>query len=341
MFNPELATVMDESEQEQKIEEEKIEKNKISLEFYFSAHETAEDANGLKDKIKDCDIFVPESFGWDNRGKKAIRDLAAGKIKPTGTSPESSFAQVMAESLYNSKKAVVILDVEKDHPKYKEIENENIKAGILLAAEQKSFLQGNFKEAAKCAELLAECHERAMAIRDEILLEKIRAFKKEMEESEEIKKSMQKSGKPELKVLFQLGASHTEVYNELKKDNPDAKRYLSDDILVHPPQEEMRRRKSLGKEIGEDLIANSILQHLLVSCYRKITNNNNKAEWVAREVSKQFSLDDIKQLCSSLSEEKSEDEKVKVMSIFFIEKGAALPESEKEMDKILKRYIGK
>lgn len=54
----------------------------IEIEIFFGPHVTGEDAAGLKEKIKACDIFIPESLGWTPEILSSVRDMAKGKINP-------------------------------------------------------------------------------------------------------------------------------------------------------------------------------------------------------------------------------------------------------------------
>lgn len=337
MSSPELGPDLDVHEG---LEEEKSEKNKVSVEFFFSPHGTAKDAERLKERIDECDIFVPEAIGWDESGKKDVANLSAGKAKIKADMDESTFGAQLAKDLYGTNKAIVMLDVKKNDPRNREIQTENFQNGILTASEQASFLNGNFEEALECTKLVAEGHEKVVAMRDKILEENIKSFLEKIEGSDTIKESMEKNGKDELKVLIQLGAAHMDVYHNLKDEDPETKRVLGKDVLAFSAEEEIRRKKALGQEVNKDMLAHSVLQHFFLHRFSQMTDDTNKAFLIANEMARHFSVDEIKKISEEAGKQKLKTKKIKTVDSFIEEKGIFIPKSEAEIDKALKKYFG-
>lgn len=54
-----------------------IETSDINLTILYAGHQLAGDLKGLKPKLKDVDLYIPESVGWPPKGLSAMRAMSA------------------------------------------------------------------------------------------------------------------------------------------------------------------------------------------------------------------------------------------------------------------------
>lgn len=91
---------------------------KVSIDIFYSSHETKRDVEGLKRRFKKADIFVPELSGWTPEALLFFNNASSGKMKlidMVGTVKSSPYLLELSNIIYNSGKPIVFIDVPYDH----------------------------------------------------------------------------------------------------------------------------------------------------------------------------------------------------------------------------------
>src|SRR3989344_1223127 len=107
--------------------ETKEEGPKIKIKIFFSGHVDAENAKAAIEDFKECDIFIPESVGWDLKEKEQWNSLSTGKINPERFIQQSEpnfpdFTLAQSKIIHNSGKPIFFIDLPEGHAIIKEID---------------------------------------------------------------------------------------------------------------------------------------------------------------------------------------------------------------------------
>jgi len=181
---------------------------KIKVEFFFAPHWTAEDAKGLAEKIKECDVYIPESPGWDETTLETLNNVSRGLIQPRVCNPPITFQNAQWLALYNSGKIVALVDVMKIDPDFKKMESLEFNSDIFPVSR---FVSGEPQAAVQEERKIAAEHNQAIQQRERLIAERLKSVLYSLTERYPALKD-----KKEVKVLVFLGSTHTDVYINLK-----------------------------------------------------------------------------------------------------------------------------
>ncbi len=316
-------------EKEQKIE--KLEEEpKISYHILYGCHITPEDFEKFHELFKDADIYIPELEGHDLRTRNLLNMLSYGKCRPQEVASRTwvkkdSLKYKTYETIYDSKKPILFVDVPFAH----ELIKISDKIDELGGESLKSFKAGEFKSALKKMEKYviddANYELKREAMMKEGLNEKLKHFVKECPELK---------NKNEIKALLTLGAAHTHLYRELKKENISASRDFTKQPFIFDHISEALRGIMFSKNKKPDKV---ILARGMVDAFtwryfinEKTTSDTSKAMKASRKISSKLNLKDVKKI----SERMGKNPKENIAQALYSQ-GIKIPESEEEMDKML------
>jgi hypothetical protein len=301
----------------------------IQIKFYSGPHGTALDAEGIKERLEEADIYIPEFDGWTEEKLEHILNVSSGKQKPSDEKPKNpllGFEWVRDQNLYNTKKPVMIIDVP--------AEQMTAWIGEASHGSNKSFDQcRTFDEAKDLIDRrFAEVAEVGGKKREKYLLEQLVPKLKEM-----IKKQPELKQKKEIHILMTLGSAHSAIYYTLKElGGKSVLREFRYDFVGQSFQNELAERHLFGQEINEDLKERALMEMLISQYWQKalkVSYNMEKLLGFRKYIAEMFSMVDIREIFNVWN-----DDRENFYSIFerrLAEKGLKMPETEKELDDIL------
>ncbi|MDA2921898.1 hypothetical protein MYX07_01385 [Patescibacteria group bacterium AH-259-L07] len=320
-------------------EEQKEKEPEILYHFFYSAHGTAQDFKNLEKEFERADIYVLEEYEWTPERKSMLDKLSQGEITLEKVAQEYDIEKSSSwyrefEIIHNSHKPIVIVDIPERDREFIDKEEETIemhvKAVVLFIGGK---LQGALQKLRSCVINEAElCLAREKRIREN-LKKQIRMFLKENSEY---------ADKKEVRVLVNLGGVHTSLYHKLKKKKVSVSREFSHLPMVFNSANEAIRREIFKKEVGDELLARSIIECCIFPRVISITNDSNKADQALRKISSQLTLKDIEQISKNIHEASQEPRTPSFLEfpiediVYEVEKlGIKIPDSEEEMDELL------
>lgn len=222
---------------------------KISLHFFSSPHGTELDAEGIQDRMKEADIFIPEISGWKYSTLEELKNISSGKKKNLDSKINPFFSPVIA-SLFESNVPVTIIDMPEEMKK--RVENDLMKLKI----------PGNtsFEEAAEIVSRVSKAESDIKhKEREKYMLSALGPkIAKVLDSRPELKQ------KEKINILITLGVAHTEIMKELSSDKGiETKKELRYSPTVFGFYAEMERRYDFGKEIPDSLKQKSLIEVLL------------------------------------------------------------------------------
>ena len=309
---------------------------KIIYNVLFAPHATAKDFAKLEENFKQCDIYVPETFGWSQSTFDRFNQVSQGKIGPEEARIHTNFSETLNEELriiYQSKKPIVLIDAsEKKAKEIKELIRIMDSTGEIAIHK---FLTGNLEEAISNVYAYIDLSIEISTRRETIMKENLASTIKET-----IKNNPKLKNKSEIKVLISLGSMHTSFYHWLKKQYPSAHYKFNKSPYIYPYLNEAERRKLFKKEPNSDLLATRGIAETIISDYLEdFSDDNAKIFQIVRQLVSNLDLTDIKQIISKNNEQTLDIGELFLMAQQNIiarlkEKGVFVPSSKEEMDKI-------
>lgn len=279
------------------------------------------DISNFPEKFFQNDVLVTEALGWDKSGADIVSKISSGMPEREvfgaiiNQYEKGSYIGKLWSTIYNSKKIITYIDVPREHPIAVEL-------GSMIARGGKDIFKGkNF------AELLIkyrETNNRFVELqrkREEYMLANLVTQLKKCVADYPSLKSRKK-----LKVLVQVGATHTKLYMDLKKQGVETTRSFNHMSYTFSIGSVVGRNLVFGsKEISDELVARAIFEAFVrsvleynlsradVSSEKKVIMRGHKMmdDFVVKLAST-LSLKDIRNIFdSSISGEshKVEDEK--------------------------------
>lgn len=221
-------------------------KDNISTHIYYGPHGTAFDAELIREPFSKCDIYIPEMSGWEDIVLRLFNQVSEGTIHPgrvlaqLGWNKKSKpFIDKTLDIIYGSKKPILSLDVPNSDNLYAEARNAT--NGFLKVRNgwHKYESLASYYEALviPAAELAASYKKR-----EDFIIDK---FEPELQTAiytnDNLKAKLAQNEK--ISVLISLGAYHTRIYHELKRQgflvsrsfpaNPFVFNYFNQMIRTH------------------------------------------------------------------------------------------------------------
>lgn len=272
---------------------------KASIDIYYSEHLYPESWYGLKDRLKKCDIYVPEQHGVTSGGQEFLNNVSFGRISPKeaeekeldGESYPSWFE--FLRNIHNSRKPIISADIPRDHRIYKRTEALRGRYSYLLETNLPIM---NFTDVLKEIKIFGRDNARLEKQREEYMLSHLTPYiQKVLEDYPQLKE------KDELKVLLSLGGYHTSFYHALKKGGHDINREFGMMPFVYTYFNEGMRRFLFGRNVDDELAARIFLESVFQGGLRNnlskaLQTNSPKSAAFVRKVISQFSLRDAKEI---------------------------------------------
>jgi|GEM_PF-5262152 len=226
----------------------------ISIEIFYTAHVSARDFNGLAEKLRDADIFIPDALGWSDAFLARLQTIASGVLSPHELMEEyhlseNNYDQYYAllgwlRALYKSYVTVMMADMPNGHPVAKGFYH---LFNIGLSNMKKSEKYKRFRH-----HLIT--HAKMQKFREEYIIRNVRALIQRLEDEH---------AGAHYSVVMMFGALHSHLYHALKKESATVTRVYTAMPYVFDYLQEARRRVMLGKEVGHQLVARAIAQFYL------------------------------------------------------------------------------
>lgn len=248
---------------------EKLKTFQPKLEFYiaYSRHATEEDAQFLKEGLSNCDIFVPEGYGWMPGTEENFDKVSHGVINPNnlftglilrmGGNPEDREYEIgRLKSLYATQAKTLIIDLPNKHPLTALINQLDEKADIGTDDFEKTldFLKDY---------IITSAH--LQSSREDYMIQQLPRRLEEL-----TRQYPDLASKNSLRLFFSLGAYHTRFYQLLKSVSPDATRVMQEPTTIYDFTTEAMKRAVYGKDLDQTLLANIMLEALVDVAFPKV-----------------------------------------------------------------------
>ncbi len=219
----------------------------MRVKFFFSAHSRKEDFAQFENEFANCDVYIPEVTLYSRATIEKFRKLSCGKLSPkkiiqalrvagVDVSEISSLDKSLWEIIYKSQKAIYLVDVPEANKTFKKIYTTAYKFDNLAFT---NFLSGNFSKALENEKIFLELFTQYQKKREQYIKKNIYNL-----ESKIIKDYPKLKNKKEINILISLGAAHTSLFHQLKKENRiSVQRICSPLPIIFPIFSELERKK--------------------------------------------------------------------------------------------------
>lgn len=303
-FDKKIQDTVNESSQdldsilEAEVNRGKYEMPPVHVAIRYSHHGSAKDAEGLKEAIEKCDIFMPELAGWTVDTLKTYTDVSNGVLSPEeackrdGKYDHQSFIYAQYQALFGSKKKIGFIDIPMDRRFTGDVLN------LISDSEKIPDKISNLDEVIKITHAAIEKDTANQKKREKFMLD---YFPYELDQIVRAYPELRKQ--KELYVLLQLGAGHTGVYHELKQDKDfDVKMSLKNNPQIFRYTYEGSRRSEFGLPIDDELVTRILIEQILASfVYSFLQRENidsNSVDLFLRKWVASLALDEIKSTLS-------------------------------------------
>lgn len=303
----------------------------IEYEIYFSPHGNPNDFQELFKIIKSADIYIPEVHGWTKSHLEIYQDVSSGKKTPEvaireKTAEEDELDPLLLDelnALYGTNIPVIFIDLPEDEMQQKTFIALSARDFDGLLDSVRYFLQESSKLIPK---------------REEHMVKHLKTGVEEILESRPDLKA-----KNDISVLISLGGIHRDVFYRLKEAGEKVQRKFNIMPQVYSLSDEGKLKYMHGKPVDDELAARILLETVFVNVFQseleKVSPDNTKIDIFKRRVVSQFTLDEIRGMLHSLTyldwnyfKSSFEGGMVYQMEM----KGLKLPQSEKELDEMIK-----
>ena len=299
---------------------------KIETKFFFGSHGNQEDGKRVAEQIKkdDPDIFVPEMAYGSKGYLDTFNETSRGVLNPflydekrneniqNGVNEIPDYEWEILKGLYNTKKEVIFVDIsegnDKDfHSQFEEQKNN------LFALSQRIWNRDStmdFDEIKKEISRNIELYSSIQKEREEYILENM---KKVLLETLQKNPELQK--KETLKILISIGAFHTHLYHEMKKNNDLVSREFDTGMpyVYDFNKRDQRTMHFFGKEVFDSKQAYRSVLHRILNRMYQLFNFEQK---FLDQIFNSFSEEQTRKLFEIYKNTKSEEELKEKVSDF-------------------------
>lgn len=305
----------------------------VRYEIFYSPHGNLGDFQGLFKLISNADIYVPEVHGWSEAYLGIYNDVSFGKktpeqaIREAQTEPEEMNPLLLEElqTLHNSNIPVVFIDLPEEEVPWG-------KNKIAVAAR-------DFEGLLENVQFYLEKESVINQKREDHMFDQLKIKVGEIIESHPNLKL-----KDDVSVLISLGSMHTNFYHRLKESEDRVEREFNVMPQIYAFTDEGIRSYMHGKPVSPELAARILLERVFSEVFEsdieKASSDNTKIELFKRKVVSQFSLDEIRNIFHLLTYTDWNYFKGSFeanMRYLLEEKGLKIPQSEQELEDIIKR----
>lgn len=265
----------------------------LSVDIFYSAHDTPKDFEKLANFLPQADIYIPESIGWSSVDQAHYDAISAGrktpeeiikslKVTTPDMYPTHDTKLKEFEILYNSHKPIIFIDIPLRHQLTQRFN--------ALDVAFLDSLTGHFEEDLESYKAFLQKIAQFQKERETYMLSQFKPKIVELLENHpELKE------KADLRILVTLGSLHTPIWHALKKSGQKTAALFKSKPYVHSHENEVIRRNMFGKEVSDELVARAYLESEFFEHF--IPARDEDTEELAilmRNIIDQFSTIDIK-----------------------------------------------
>lgn len=270
----------------------------IELTIFYAPHRTAEDTKGREKLFGEADVYVSEGLGWTDETLESLNEISRGERPPDSFFQPNGFKNKELRLIAGSLKPIVFCDIPEGHPLVRRIED----SFRLENTARRDFYNGNFDRA--MTEMRDSMQEEAEAQRErEAYMEsQIRPKIEDVVRNNPTLQNKTKRG-DKIKVLMGIGALHTPIYQDLKKEKPNGvepQARFNELPYVFRCRGEALRRYRFGKEVGDELVARSFIDNIIGSAILHLSDSTALIIRVSRRLAGKLSLNDIREISKTL-----------------------------------------
>lgn len=280
---------------------------KVKLHIFYSTHETGQDAPNLPERIKECDIFVPEGAGFseENLFFKALKRIVKGDAKIYERAMvefrqrfgPDSWSEFLIKNLYGTYKPVLFVDIREASETFKKGEDLIKKSGRWFFDSPNDFSESLIRLEDFLKEAASNQNER-----EDFIMQTLIPSLNNL-----ISQHPRFFNKSQVKVLMQMGASHTRIYRKLvaiPENNGRISREFGQKPFIYVGQDDVLRKFQMGKDVSNVQIArvlvNPIVSKILwEEIAKKFSREGERMRFVG-EVILRLSFEDLKNLYESV-----------------------------------------
>ncbi len=274
-------------------EEKEHGKPALSVDIFYSAHDTPKDFEKLADFLPQADVYIPECIGWSSVDQAHYDAISESRKTPEeiiehlkGTTPDMypphDTKLKEFEILYNSHKPITFIDIPLSHPL-----TQRFNALDAAFLEQ---LTGHFEDDLESYKNFLKQLAQFQTEREEYLLSQFKPRVAELLQNHPGLKE-----KAEIKVLVTLGSIHTPVWHFLKKSGQKTATFFKTKPHMFSHENEAIRRNMFNNEVNDELVARAYLESEFFAHFTPARNEDTeKLAVLMRNVIDQFSVSDIK-----------------------------------------------
>lgn len=307
---------------------------KISIHILYCPHRRAEDLKGLRERIEECDVYIPEG-DFSTNWLSTLRSVSAGVIMPEQVNFVNNFPLFTKEQLriiYNTRKLIAMIDIkpEDDQSNTKLVKN-SVLSTIIFQFRHNTF--DILKERTK--KTLRQISVFELKEREIYMLSQFKPKMKELLEDYPYLKE-----KKEIKVLMTLGSAHTGFFHQLRDQGYEIGRSFNKMPYVYDFSTELIRRYRFGKKVSDELTARATLEiyccnTIFIELMNTLQDANKRSLFLRRMIGR-FGLKEIKGMFEGAN---NADEFRQLLEEKLKEKGLSIPKSEEELDKFLAKPL--
>ena len=207
-------------------------KDDVSFKFIFTRHSGEKNAKLVLDALQDCDVIVLEQVGMRKKHKGEIQKIwnllsletpgsedakFLRNFFPQRNDEDGTFITKLVEGLTGSKKAVFLVDITEDSQQfaiYKQANEAGEKYSVLLSDK----LPFSLSQALDGLSEYLELEAKAVGVREEFIASQLRTLHKFGSEE----------APSPIKIGVVLGAAHTFVQHQLKREGYETQRVFAE-----------------------------------------------------------------------------------------------------------------
>ncbi len=218
----------------------------VKIDFWFSRHSTAHDAEAMRPQFDQADVFVPEVLGYTAKQLERLQKVSDGTLTPAQAladkdEPLNNGAHMAQElqMLANSHKLVMAID----QYYYKELLEEQYKEDYFHRFALGELLAGQTDRAANLTMHTFVSYANRQVAREKLMVENLQKRLGDTSFQQWAKQRLGKTGHPDIRVLVKLGASHTNVaYSTERKSQHAVETHFPEKPFVMEPMSAQFRR---------------------------------------------------------------------------------------------------
>ncbi len=304
--------------------EQEIKSPQLSIDLFFSHHRTSEDFKGLRERVMQSDIYMPELVGWEQRDVDLFNVVSKGSVSPeeaVGEGPARDAFLGILKAIHNSQKPIAFVDLSANDLNHRKAE------------EPLNSLRTVFKDFEKNLDNMRNILINSAKLQKQREIHIASQIKPRVEEMINIHPELR--NKNTLRVLLSLGYGHDPLFSRLQEEgvsleNNSRKSAVESDTSLF---DEAYQQLVFGKSVDKGFLAKIFLENLFLnsgSLDRNITKESKKIFMLTRKLFSDSSMEYAKEVFDRFKKQES-------LRKILEQKFGPLPKNEQELDDFLAR----